>query len=259
MANPVPAPAPAPAPPAGVADAVASAPSQPQAAEPAARLVPAAPVAPVEPALDLSMIELLFQPPRRSEQIDLLASALSLAQGQIVNAVKDSKNPHFRSAYSSLSAIWNACRQPLSDGGLAVLQPVTASGKQMVITTILMHKSGQWIEQPMMLTSQQNTPQAIGSTITYGRRYALAAMVGVAPEDDDGEAATRTLPGAVVQDSRSTPLQTGASVSRPGTQVPLEPSQQSEAQQVAQSALNVGASAVPPPPGRPPMKAPGSK
>jgi ERF superfamily len=228
-------------------------PQTPVVAPEASRLVPAAPAPPVEEVVSGIVVEMLWMPPRRSETIGKLAGALAKAQGSFTGATKDSKNPHFRSAYASLGAILNAVREPLSANGLAILQPVTGAGKSVVITTMLLHESGEWIEQPFMLTGAQSAPQAMGSLVTYARRYGLGALLVVATEDDDGEAATRTLPGAVVQDSRTTPLQTV----RETAQNTLAP--------VVEPTPSVGAvpalptSAVPPPPGRPPLKAPGSK
>lgn len=126
----------------------------------------------------------------RSASIAALAGALSKAQGQMEGAAKGNVNPHFKSKYADLASVWDACREPLTKNGLAVLQPVKADGAKVTVTTILMHSSGEWIEESLTMTAQQNTPQGVGSAITYGRRYGLASMVGIAPEDDDGNAAS---------------------------------------------------------------------
>ncbi len=126
----------------------------------------------------------------RSEQINELAKALSVAQGQIVGAEKDATNPHFKSQYSTLDAIWKACRAPLADNGLGVTQigKITEGGD--VLETILMHTSGQWVSGELRIKSTDPNPQKLGSYLTYLRRYALSAIVGVAPtDDDDGESA----------------------------------------------------------------------
>lgn len=128
--------------------------------------------------------------PNRSASIAKLASALAKAQGAMVGAAKDSTNPHFKSKYADLASVWDACRKPLASNELSILQPVTADGSSVTVTTILAHSSGEWIAESLTMTAQQPTPQAVGSTITYGRRYGLSAMVGIAPEDDDAEAAT---------------------------------------------------------------------
>lgn len=130
----------------------------------------------------------------RSDSIATLAGALAKAQAELSGAVKDSVNPHFKSKYADLASIWVACRHALPKHGLAVLQPVASDGPSVTITTLLVHSSGEWLAEALTMRAQQDTPQAIGSAITYGRRYGLAAMVGIAPEDDDGEAATAGAP-----------------------------------------------------------------
>lgn len=127
---------------------------------------------------------------RRSSTIGQLAAALAKAQGAIKGAVKDSENPFFKSRYADLASVWEACRKPLSDNALAVMQLTKADDNGVTVTTILAHESGEWIEESLTLPLKEQTPQAVGSALTYGRRYGLSAMVGIAPEDDDGEAAT---------------------------------------------------------------------
>jgi len=117
-----------------------------------------------------------------------IAEALAHAQAEMEGAAKDSMNPHFKSPYADLASVRNACR-PLSRHGIAILQPTTADGARVTVTTLLLHVSGEWVSESLTLTAGANTPQAVGSAITYGRRYGLSAMVGIAPEDDDGEAA----------------------------------------------------------------------
>lgn len=125
----------------------------------------------------------------KSESIKELAAALSKAQAEIKGAAKDSDNPFFKSRYADLSAVWDACREPLTKNGLAVSQFPSADGPKVTVETILMHESGEWISRDLTITAKEDSPQAIGSAVTYARRYALAAVAGVAPEDDDGEAA----------------------------------------------------------------------
>jgi hypothetical protein len=120
-----------------------------------------------------------------------LAKALAKAQGAIRAAAKDSTNPHFKSKYADLASIWAACREQLSSNGLSVLQRVSSGQRGVIITTQLLHASGEWVRDRLELPVAQQTPQGYGSAITYGRRYALAALVGVAAdEDDDGNAAS---------------------------------------------------------------------
>lgn len=129
--------------------------------------------------------------PNRSSAIGKLVAALAKAQGSIEGASKDKTNPHFKSDYADLASVWAACRAHLSKNELAVIQTTQADGTKVTVDTVLAHASGEWISGALTMTAQQNTPQAIGSCITYARRYALAAMVGVAPEDDDGNAASQ--------------------------------------------------------------------
>lgn len=125
-----------------------------------------------------------------SEQVGELFGALAKAQGEIRNAAKDSANPHFKSKYADLSSIADACRVPLSKNGLSVIQIPHNQGDDVAVTTILGHSSGQWIKGRIAVKPVKFDAQGAGSVITYLRRYALAAMAGVAPgDDDDGEAA----------------------------------------------------------------------
>lgn len=129
---------------------------------------------------------------RHSNELDKLAAALAKAQSAITFASKDSTNPHFKNRYADLAAVWEGCRAPLTANGLAVSQFPSANGRAVTVTTILLHESGQFLAMDLTMTAQQDTPQAIGSCITYARRYALSAVAGIAQDDDDGEAATAT-------------------------------------------------------------------
>ncbi len=124
----------------------------------------------------------------KSEAINELATALAKAQGQIKPALKDSSNPFFKSNYADLASVWEACRKPLSDNGLSVIQTLDEKEAETLLETTLLHSSGQFITSALKIMPKDETSQAIGSAITYARRYALSAMVGVcADEDDDGE------------------------------------------------------------------------
>lgn len=127
-----------------------------------------------------------------SQTIGKLIEALSKAQGVMEEAKKDSKNPYFKSAYADLGSMWNACRKPLSDNGLAIVQTVDQIEGKPCLVTLLGHTSGEWIKSILPLPIAKMDPQAIGSAITYCRRYALGAIVGIsATEDDDGEKAMK--------------------------------------------------------------------
>jgi len=133
----------------------------------------------------------------QSESIANLAKALAIVQGKLTYAKKDSKNPFFKSNYADLESVWDCCRDLLSANGIAVCQfPGTYSDldKSMSLTTILTHESGEWISNEMTLPVSKVDPQGAGSAITYMRRYALAAVVGVVQADDDANAASNSLP-----------------------------------------------------------------
>lgn len=125
----------------------------------------------------------------KSESINELAAALAKAQGQIEGAKKDTANPFFKSKYADLSSVWDACRKALSENSLSVVQIPDEAASGVAIETMLLHSSGQWIKGRYTMPVLKNDAQAVGSAITYARRYALAALVGVAPEDDDGNGA----------------------------------------------------------------------
>ena len=125
-----------------------------------------------------------------SPEIGELAAALAAAQGEITGALKDSKNPFFKSSYADLASCWESCRAPLSKNGLAVIQTTQEAPEGVKVLTTLAHKSGQWIRGELPMKPVKNDPQGIGSCITYARRYALAAIVGLAQIDDDANAAS---------------------------------------------------------------------
>lgn len=133
----------------------------------------------------------------RSEQTNELAGALALAQGAIKAAEKSGRNPHLNSTYTTLAGVWDACRQPLAANGLAVTQLVTGDGGVYSVETILMHSSGQWVSSSIAVPAANgqrgvNELQSLGSALTYIRRYALSAIIGVvSDDDDDGNQATK--------------------------------------------------------------------
>ena len=126
---------------------------------------------------------------RSSESIAKLTEALSKAQGIIEGAKKDADNPFFKSTYADLSSVWRACRHPLSENGLAVMQTVETCNDKYILVTTLSHSSGEWMRSFMPILLVKQDPQSFVAAITYCRRASLAAMVGVCPADDDGESA----------------------------------------------------------------------
>lgn len=116
-----------------------------------------------------------------------LFAALSAFQGAIHGVTKSADNPFFNSKYADLAALWDVIREPLSKNGLAVVQMPMAENK---LVTLLTHKAGGYIQFSHPMTPKKDDPQGIGSAITYNRRYCIAAVLGLAQQDDDGNAAS---------------------------------------------------------------------
>lgn len=116
-----------------------------------------------------------------------LSKALALAQGELQDATKSSFNPGFKSKYADLAEVLQTVRPVLSKHGLSVVQGLSTSTEGSVqITTRLMHESGQFIEDMLTVPVPKKDAQGIGNASTYGRRYGLAAIVGISQDDDDG-------------------------------------------------------------------------
>lgn len=133
--------------------------------------------------------------PSHSEQLDQLGAAMAAAQADIEGAAKDRDNPFFKTTYATLASVWAACKPALTKNGLSVLQfSEPGSDGTLALTTMLLHASGQYVSGTEVVRLVKDDPQGYGSAMTYARRYGLAAMVGVSPEDDDAEAATDRRP-----------------------------------------------------------------
>ncbi len=131
---------------------------------------------------------------KTSSAIDKLAPALTKAQGEIKNATKSAVNPHFKNRYVPLDEMIPVCKEALNANGISFVQGAeqSESGEVLHLSTMLLHTSGQFIESTLTMRPVKADPQGIGSCITYARRYALAAICGVASEDDDdGNAASQ--------------------------------------------------------------------
>lgn len=123
---------------------------------------------------------------KKSESIANLAQALCLFQGEVTNPKNSANNPFFKSKYAPLSEVINTTKPLLAKHGLSVLQSPSGDGEHIIVTTLLMHSSGEWIEgEPLVLKADKVTAQGAGSAITYGRRYGLSAILGISSEDDD--------------------------------------------------------------------------
>jgi hypothetical protein len=124
-----------------------------------------------------------------SEKIDALAAALSKAQSLIENVNKDKQAYGYK--YADLASCLQAIKKPLADNGLSISQLVTQDrDNKQVLVTLLIHESGQWLKSVFgienVVMKQCNSLQQIGAGITYARRYALSAIIGLTQEDDDG-------------------------------------------------------------------------
>ena len=124
-----------------------------------------------------------------SEQIHEIAAALAKAQAVMGGATKDSENPFFKSKYADLASVREACLGPLTANGIAVIQSPSAEGPVVSVVTLLAHSSGQWLWGVASCVAKDDSPQAVGSCISYLRRYALQSFACVAAEDDDAETA----------------------------------------------------------------------
>lgn len=121
-----------------------------------------------------------------SDNINELAAALAKAQGVMKNAALNKVNPHFKSRYADLPAVRDAIVPALSANGIAVVQATDMDDSgRVIVETTLMHASGQWLKGRIPVVAERGGPQALGSALTYARRYGLAAMVGIAADEDD--------------------------------------------------------------------------
>lgn len=124
-----------------------------------------------------------------------IATALAKAQAEMGKALKQANNPHFKSKYADLANVMDACLPALNAAGIAVIQPTGEDEHGRYVETILIHgESGESLACRVPLIASKNDMQGYGSAVTYGRRYGLMAMAGIAPEDDDGNAAAKAAP-----------------------------------------------------------------
>ena len=128
---------------------------------------------------------------------DNIYTALAKAQSQMGKALKDSENPHFRSKYADLASVMTACMAALTSNGIAVTHGMDFSDLGRSLSTTFTHGESQTfvtIGIPLLLGKQDM--QGLGSAMTYARRYGVMALAGLAPEDDDGNAAVASTPNA---------------------------------------------------------------
>lgn len=156
-----------------------------------------------------------------SESLSNIAAALCKVQASIQPALKEAKNPHLGNKYADLGSVWDACREALIQNNVMVLQmPTTDEPGYIGLTTRLLHSSGEWVEGAFRVPAQDvktkaETAQAVGSALTYMRRYSLAAALGITQEDDDGHAASQPRQAQAAQRPAPQPVQRAQAASKP--------------------------------------------
>lgn len=165
-----------------------------------------------------------------SDSITKIMPALIKAQGDFAPAVKAKVNPHFKSKYVPLDAVLDAIAEPLRNNGIAIVQHTDIQDARTVLVTRLVHESGEWIGGIYPVHPVKADPQGEGSALTYARRYALMAIAGIAPEDDDGNAADK----AITKPSNVQPITPTA-----GVWDALDSEQQAFLQKIADSVLDL--------------------
>lgn len=128
---------------------------------------------------------------RRSETIGELVKAMNGASTAFGPALKTARNPHYNTTYVDLHSAWEAVRGPLAENGLALIQATMPGDWGLMLVTTLAHVSGEWVESVYPVRPTKDDPQGMGSGLTYARRYQLMTVLGLAPEDDDGQAASQ--------------------------------------------------------------------
>ena len=124
-----------------------------------------------------------------------IAAAFVQAQRNFAPALKKAENPYFGTKYADLAVCIEAVIDALHANGIALVQHTDQSDKGVIVSTVFLHESGEHMETgSIFVPAAQNSPQAFGSALTYARRYSLMTSCGIAPEDDDGNAASKTTP-----------------------------------------------------------------
>jgi len=147
-----------------------------------------------------------YETVQRQEEYDMqskiaskIAFAFVRAQKAFGPALKSSTNPHFRSRYADLSTCVEAVIDALNNHGIALMQRVNPCDDGVIVETVFLHESGEMLNCGQLhVPASKQDAQGYGSALTYARRYSLMAACGIAPEDDDGNAATKrpTVPAA---------------------------------------------------------------
>jgi len=157
----------------------------------------------------------------KSESLAKFAPALLKAQKKMGAALKDAKNPFFKSKYADLNAVIDAAIPVLNEEGIAVLQAID----NFVVQTIMIHESGEYLaSHTPIVCAKQNDPQALGSAISYARRYGLQAMPVLKAEDDDGEVAMGRPTQAAKVETKAAPAPVATKTEVPVAEVKAKPS-----------------------------------
>lgn len=128
------------------------------------------------------------------ENIAKISSAFVKAQSEFGSALKTSTNPHFKSRYADLAACVEAVIDALNNNKIALIQKTHECESGVSVETIFLHESGEELRSgKLWLPASKQDAQGYGSALTYARRYSLMAACGIAPEDDDGNAASKTI------------------------------------------------------------------
>jgi hypothetical protein len=158
---------------------------------------------------------------KHSESIIGIAQALLEVQKELKNTAQTAENPFYHSSYAPLNKILDEVRPICNKHGITILQDVYSENGNLYVSTMLLHKSGEWMQQEgMWLPLEKPTPQSSGSAVTYGRRYTISAMLGIATEeDDDGNAGEKQKKdfSSSVKDEFS-----GTEIYKPGQEIPKE-------------------------------------
>ena len=159
----------------------------------------------------------------KSESISKIATALVEAHKAFKPVAQSGVNPHLRSKYSTIADYLNAVQGALLNNGIVISQSVSKTEVGIAVTTILIHTSGEYLESDAcVLPVEKSNAQAVGSAISYARRYSLAAFLGIAAgtEDDDGTAASKTTqqkasPADAAKAARAAKLNTASAEGMP--------------------------------------------
>jgi hypothetical protein len=145
--------------------------------------------------VEVPQVEEIIPESWKSNEIDKLASALAKAQTLMDGAQKSSTNPFFNSGYADLHTCIKSSFPALNKHGLSIVQGNEVISGAVCVTTTLLHESGQWLRSKLKVPMAKIDAQGVGSAITYGRRYGLAAMAGIAQKDDDGNSISKATAG----------------------------------------------------------------